>query len=314
MATSGSYDYNNTGTEIITAALRKCGVIAEGETPTAQMLADGLEDLERLTKAWQAAGIRLWKYEEMVLFLETSKQSYNLGPSGDRIVKKSALTTTALAADASDTATSITVDSATGFNVSDQIGIVMDDNTIHWTTISTIVGTTITIASGIDDDAADDNAVYVFTSKAPRPLQVTHGRVQLDTSSETVLNVGGREDYFSLANKSASGTPTDIYYNPTLTNGKLYVYPTVSDERQYLNLTTQIPIEDFDAASNDPDFPQEWFMPLVWNVAAQMYLEYGVNDPITVQKIEKEAEKWYEFVSGFDNEEADIVIEVNYGL
>lgn len=309
MATSGSTDHNNTRNEIIESALRKCGQLAEGETASSQQLDDAAEDLERLVKALQAQGLHLWKYEELVLFLEADKQSYSIGPTGDRVVSKDDLTTTTLSAAASSGASTVAVTSATGISDGDNIGIVMDDNTIHWTTVNGApVSTTVTLTTVTDDDAASGNKVYVFTSKASRPLQITHGRTQVDTTSEIPLRALGREDYFRLSNKSASGVPVEFYYNPTLTNGTLYIWPTVADERQYLNLTSQMPIEDFDAAGNNPDLPAEWLQTLIWGLAAEIYPEYGVTDPITVQKIEKNAEKWLDLASGFDVEEADIVI------
>jgi hypothetical protein len=309
VTTSGSADHTNTRNEIIESALRKMGQLAEGEPVTAQQIRDASGDLERLVKAWQAQGIHLWKYEELVLFLVAGQQSYALGPTGDRIVKKDDLTTSALSVDAVISATSITVSSATGISSGDNIGVVIDDNTIHWTTVNGApAGSVVTLTTGLDGAASSGNKVYVFTTKAPRPLQITQGRTQIDTTNEIEMTIQGREDYFALPNKSASDTPLNIFYNPTLTNGKLYVWPTASDERQFLNLTAKMPIEDFDAAGNNPDFPQEWHQALIWGLCAETYTEYGTIDPTTVAKIEKQADKWFSIVSDFDVEEADIVV------
>ena len=309
MTTSGTYTYNVTATQIINGAFRKCGVLEEGETPSAEMSADALEALEIMIKGWHSEGLHLWKYEEMILFLVTSQESYDLGPSGGNWVKKSDLTTTALASDAASSATTITVDSITGVADADIIGVVIDDNTIHWTTVNGAPsGSTITLTTGLDGAASTDNAVYAYTTKGPRPLQVTDGRVQVESTSETILTMKGRNDYFLLSNKSSKGTPVEAYYSPRLTNGKLYIWPTVNDERIFLNLTTQIPIEDITSSSNNLDFPQEWFLPLVWCLSQQIYVEFGVNDQVTVQKIEKEADKWYEKVLDFDIEEADLIL------
>lgn len=313
MATSGSYNLTTTGTEIIDFALRKCGIIAAGETATAEMLSNGLTDLNFMVKAWQAEGIHLWKYEEMVLFLVSGQKEYNLGETGGNWVKKSDLTTTAVKVAGSATDGTIDVDSITGISDEDYIGIVCDDNTIHWTTVNGApAGDTVTLTDALDAAAAVDNTVYVYTNKAPRPLQVTHARVQVDSTNETIFNLKGREDYFTLSNKSATGTPVEGHYNPRLTNGKLYVWPTTDDETKYLNLTTQIPIEDFDSAANNPDLPQEWFLPLGWCLAQHIYIDYGINDLVTTQKIEKEADKWYQKISDFDEETESLVISIDY--
>ena len=314
MATSGSYDSNSTRNQIIDTALRKIGVLAEGETSSSQQVADAASDMERMIKAWQGQGIHIWKETEAVLFLATSQSIYSLGATTtDHYVLYDDLTTTTLSAAAADTATSLTVSSISGISDGDYIGIVMDDTTIHWSTVNgTPAGSTVNIDDAIDDDAASGNAVYAYTSKAVRPLQVRSARVQLDSTSETIVTEVGGEGYFDLSNKSASGVPISYYYKPALSNGKLYLYPTTSDERYYLNLTTYIPIEDFDTSSNNPDFPVEWHEAIVWNLGKRLLPEYGINDPVTVQMVVGMAAESLQIASDFDVEEGDIIIMPDY--
>lgn len=242
-----------------------------------------------------------------------NQQSYALGPAGDRIVRKDDLVTTTLSADEAAAQTTLSVTSITGIADNDIIGIVLDDNTIHWSTVNgTPAGGAVIVDDALPSAASSGNKVYAFTSKAPRPLKITQGMIQVDATNETTLTILGREDYFALSNKSATGVTTQIFYNPTLTSGKLYVWPVITDERQFLNLTGRMPFEDFDAGGNNPDFPLEWHQPLVWMLCSEVYTEYGVTDPITVQKIEKQAEKWFTIVSDFDVEEADIIIQPDF--
>lgn len=314
MALSGSDNFTNTRDDIINAALRKTGQLAEGETATAQQVNDAAKDLERMVKLAQAAGLHLWKYEEMVLFLVADQQSYDLGTTtSENWVKKSDLVSTTLSAAASSTDTAMTVTSITGISDGDVVGVVVDDNTIHWTTVNGAPsGSTVTLTTGLDDDAASGNALYAYTNKATRPLQVTHGRAQVSTTSEIELTILAREDYFRLSNKAASGTVIQVYYNPRLTNGKLYVWPTAEDERVYLNLTTQISIQDFDAADNNPDFPAEWHEALVWNLAKRLIPEYGIVDQATITMITGLAQETWQLASEFDAEEADVIFAPDF--
>jgi hypothetical protein len=310
MTLSGSSDFTNTRNEILYAAMRKCGMLAEGETPTAQMISDAADCLERIVKAWQAEGLHLWTYAEYKLFLETGKAKYSIGSTGDHVVNEDDLTTTVVKVAGVATDLTIDVDSITGISDGDYIGIVMDDDTIHWTTVNGApAGDTVTLTAALDAAAAIDNAVYVYTTKAVRPLQVTHGRTQVDSTNEIILDILGREDYFSLSNKTASGVPVQIYYNPSLTNGTLYVWPTVSDETQYLNLTVQKPIDDFDAAGNNPSLPVEWLQPLVWNTALDLGPEYGIDDSLYAM-IKERADYWYERLLESDTEQADLILTV----
>lgn len=312
MGLSGSSDYDSTRNEIINFALRKTGQLAEGETASSQQVQDAAEDLETLIKLWQAAGLHLWKYEEMVLFLIKEQESYDI-PGSENWVKESDLTTTTTNTDEVISSTSIGVTSITGMSSADIIGIAVDDNTIHWDVINGApTGTTVTLTTGLDVAATSGNAVYVYTSAAVRPLQITHGRTQVSTGSEVEITMIGREDYFRLSNKAASGSVVQAYYNPKLTNGKLYVWPTTSDERQFLNLTTQISIEDMDAAGNNPDFPTEWLAALKWNLAEWLLPEYGMTDQVTVGLIQGMAAKTYKLAEDYDIEEADIIFAPNY--
>lgn len=300
MATSGSSNFNQTRNEIVSAALRKCGVLAEGQTATAQMIADGSEDLNRLMKAWQAEGIHIWTYLELVLLLNKTSQFYNLGATGDHCVVKDNLVTTSLAADAALGAGSVTLASVTGVATTYNIGILMDDGNIHWTTVNGApAGVVVTLTAVTTAAATSGNTVYVYQTKANRPLRIHHARAQLTSTSELEMRPIGRDDYFRLTNKSATGVPVQYHYEPKLENGRLYIWTLPSSLAYKINLTAIRAIEDFDAAGNTGDMPQEYQTAIVWNLAAEIAPEYGVDDS-TFMRIQAKAESWYNFISGLD--------------
>lgn len=308
MARSGSDNYAVTRNDIINRALRKIGQLAEGETASAQQINDGADDLESMAKHWQTAGLHLWKYEEMVLFLVLGQKSYDLGPTTtENWVRETDLVETTLTADAVISATTITVDSITGIANADFIGVSVDDATIHWTTVNGAPsGSTVTLTTGLDVAATSGNKVYAYTSKAVRPLGITQIRTQIDDNSEITHEALSRDEYFGLANKAATGSAIQFYYNPRLDNGRLYPWPTSDDEREFLNVTSQIQIEDFDGSGNNPDLPIEWADPLVWNLAKRLLSEYGVIDPTTVQLVLGMAQETYEAAEDFDSEDTSL--------
>jgi hypothetical protein len=65
-----------TGTEtvrdIVTDALRKIGVVAEGEPPNADQIAAGMRALNRMLKGWQNRGYNLWTVAQMTVALTTA--------------------------------------------------------------------------------------------------------------------------------------------------------------------------------------------------------------------------------------------------
>src|SRR5438105_8135881 len=79
MTTSGTSSYNPAATFIISAALRKLGVINEDETPTAGQFADCMTALNSMTKEWEATGIHIWTEQEGILFLQQYQRRYLIG-------------------------------------------------------------------------------------------------------------------------------------------------------------------------------------------------------------------------------------------
>lgn len=101
----------------------------------------------------------------------------------------------------------------------------------------------------------------------PRPLRLISCRRENSSGIEVEVDVVTRQEYKMLPQKDTQSPVTLVYYDPQLTNGVLYVWPTGSTNDKILNLTFQRPIEDIDATSNTFDFPQEWYLTIVYNLA-----------------------------------------------
>ena len=77
MATSSIYSYQLTRNQIIESALRKLGVLAEGQTPSAQNYADGMMALNTVISQLRAVGMPLWARSEYTFTPTTS--TYTIG-------------------------------------------------------------------------------------------------------------------------------------------------------------------------------------------------------------------------------------------
>lgn len=64
MATSSTYEYQLTRNQIIESALRKLGVLAEGQTPSTQNYSDGMMALNAVIAQLRAIGMPLWARSE----------------------------------------------------------------------------------------------------------------------------------------------------------------------------------------------------------------------------------------------------------
>jgi len=305
MATSGSADYNDTQSEIVTDALVLCGAIEAGDTPSAEDSAYAVRQLNRMVKAWQADGTHLWKVEEAVVFLTKGKTKYLLGSDHASLENVK----TELAADVLPGAGSITVDSITDIANADTVGVVLDDGTIHWTTVNGAPsGVTVTLTDVTTGAASTDAHVYIYTTRLVRPLRMTSARRRDDAGNDIPMLEWDRTTYFDTPNKTAQSPPTAVYYDPQLTNGELHVWPAPDTVNDRLLLAVDMPIEDFDAAGDTPDLPQEWLDCLVWSLARKLCPSYGTpreqRDEIAAEAADlfTTATGWDRDVEGFSVE------------
>lgn len=79
MATSGITISELSRDQIITRALRKIGVLAEGVAASATQLSEGAEALGPLVKEMQTLGMPLWKRTDYALTLTNGVSSYTIG-------------------------------------------------------------------------------------------------------------------------------------------------------------------------------------------------------------------------------------------
>ena len=275
MATSGSVNFSVTRDDIIKHALLKIGATAADETPSAADVSDAAFSLNMMIKAWNANGLQLWLQKRATLFLAKTTHQYSLGPTGGHATHSYTRTTLSAAEAAGQTILSVTSES--GMTVADYIGVVLDDGTLHWSTISSLA--TLTIAVALPSAAASGNSVYFYTTKMHRPLRILYAWLHnVLTNADTPLEmIKDRELYFRIYDKTNDTNPTRIYYDPQLTDGVLYTNYEQTNVNETLEMSYHRPIEDFDVATDNPDFPQEWYEPLVYGLALRLAPDNGRN-------------------------------------
>lgn len=118
------------------------------------------------------------------------------------------------------------------------------------------------------------------TINIPKPLKVQQiYNHNLTSNIDIPMRALTKQEYNMLGNKTSSGNPIQAYYNPQLDYGILSVFPVPSTVEQTKNVITifyQRPFEDFDASTDTPDFPQEWFDAVMYGLATRLAPEYGV--------------------------------------
>ena len=275
MATSGSIDFNRDRNQIVTDALLLAGIIEAGEPPAAEEMEYGAAALNKMVKAWQGKGLHLWTKADATLFFVRGQARYAIGAAGDHAAIDPVKTELSVAAVATDP--TVTVDSATGIANADNIGIELDDLTLHWTTVSGApAGDVITLAVAMPSAAAVDGHVYAYTKRLDRPLRCMDYQRLDDADQDIPIISFSREEYFDTPNKTTIAKTTEVYYDAQLDLGQMYLWPTPDTVRDRLKFTAILPLEDFDAATDNPHFPQEWLEAIEFNLAVRLAPAFGV--------------------------------------
>lgn len=304
MAVSGSKDYSITRADIIESALRKLGEYDQGEAPSGDDTKAAALALNLLVKEFAGRGIDIWLRDEITLFLQPDTRTYSLGTAH----ATTSFVETTLSSSASAGATVLSVTSSSGMTAADNIGIKLTDNSIHWDTIASVDNATqVTVTTGLASAAASGKKVYAYTTKAGRPTKLIHAYRRDKNGYDTQVSIIGEKEYRNQSNKGSDGPPVEIWYQPTLTTGTLYVWPVDGGANwDKLVLSAQYYPDDFDAASNNPEFPIEWGNTLVWCLAAELASEYGLPDR-EQSRVWQIAEFKLDQMLDFDVENADVV-------
>jgi hypothetical protein len=136
--------------------------------------------------------------------------------------------------------------------------------------------TSIPLTSGVSSYELGDG----MTIDIPKPLKVIQAYNHNVTSNVDVpMRIITKQEYNMLGNKTSSGNPIQIYYDPQRNYGILNVFPVPSTVEQSANeliIHYQRPFEDFDASTDEPDFPQEWYDAVTYGLATRLAPEYGI--------------------------------------
>ena len=114
----------------------------------------------------------------------------------------------------------------------------------------------------------------------PKPLKIlqawSHNSA---TNVDVPMRIVTQQEYNMLGNKVVTGAPVQIWYHPLVDTGELHLYlspDSYTETFLTLHFVYQAPFADFDAATDVPDFQQEWFDAITYGLASRLAPEYGV--------------------------------------
>lgn len=166
--------------------------------------------------------------------------------------------------------------------------------------------TTYTLGGTATDFFYAENDV-IKTAVTNKPLIIIQGflrNIESTPNIDSPMMLISRQEYNTLGSKFSTGTMNSFFYDVRNLDGKLNVFltPTTDTATNYeFHFVYQRPIYDITTAQASPDFPNEWMNTLVWNLADQLAIEYGV--PMgNRQEIALRARAYIEQLEGWDVE------------
>jgi hypothetical protein len=143
-----------------------------------------------------------------------------------------------------------------------------------------------------------------------RPLRIYEAdRKETSTGITTSLTRLTLDEYENLPNKNQTGVPTQYFFEPTLNNSTLKLWPapdatTASDYT--VELVVQAPLEDLDSGTDDFDFPQYWLEAIIYGLAVRLAPRYGGLGIQERSMLRREAKEVLDLAISFDVEYGSI--------
>jgi len=272
MSTSGTYRHVVNFNEIAEEALDLLQIGGDGETLSGDMQQRARRTTNFMLKAWEGQGIHLWTFEEGSLFLAKGQSKYNFTTSN---LANTWHETTLSAAEALGQ-TVLSCTSTANITVADIIGIVLDDKTLHWTTVVSKTSTTVTVAVALPSAAASGNFVRNYVPSSFIPVtRVMETRRRESSTYEQDMNFESRKDYFHLPDKTSTGQPIQSYFSRQNPDGVMYLWPAPDDANTVINFTYERPIQTIVSGTDNFDVPNYWYEAIIYGLAERLILKFG---------------------------------------
>lgn len=325
---SDSTNYSIDRDTIITEALELINILGSGESPSAADITSCSRSMELMLKSWVNMGIGLWLVDEAVLFLEDGVNKYSIYNDGNtptgmstiyRVGASGRRTTTSAAANSGQADIVTTEDiSSHCVNSTTKIAVQLTDGTWQHATVSSISTTTITLDANLSAAVDSGATVYTFEERfaqsASERIYKPHNFIYRDETGDNdrpMQHISREEYYNNYGSKTSEGPVIDVWFQDSLKQQLLHVYPTSQDAKHTIRFQFQREIQDMDAATNEPAFPIEWADTITWNLAYRVSFKYGVPKD-TQQLVGRMAEASLMNAMYFDTDEASLYLEPNF--
>ena len=120
------------------------------------------------------------------------------------------------------------------------------------------------------------------TSKLLKPIQAWNR--QTSSQVDIPMRMISRQEYNILGNKSTTGNPIQLFFNPNRDSTEIKLFPTPDSQSAAQNvvyIVAQRSYESFPSGTQystiTPDFPQEWYEAIKYGLAVRLAGEYNID-------------------------------------
>lgn len=303
-----SQNFEMTVDEIVEEAFDLLQIGVEGEDLTADMYKRGRRSLNLMLQSVQTDGLTLAVQEDGALFLRAGVERYDLSDTTTNKITNRYYETT-LAADADSPDSTITVSSDDDINDGDTIGILLDDNSIQWTTVNGApAADVVTLDDNITGPAASGNQVFNFRDTFKKVSRILDFRRTDFFTNDTPMDHTTRQTYFNLPNKSTTGIPVQIYHDRG--KNEVFMYPAPQDSCNIVKFMYEIEIPNAENGSEKLTLPKYALEKICLGLASRLTMKYRVPDSVK-QDVQNAAKVAWDKEMVFDDEVGSLHVVLN---
>lgn len=274
MATSGSRNYVITRDNIIEFALRTIGVLGLGDSATTAMKSEAADALNIMVLSWQNDGVFLWTQADDVQIYTAATANYTL--DSDILEVKNVFWR--------------------------HDGIDMPLKALTREEYKNIA----------DKDTAGTPTSYLIDYQLAAPVLYTWPVYAYTTSLVTGTDANtylAKLDHTSAsATYPITGASYATYWeSSTETTGGAWVTATAYYSG-HVRYTKVYRLQDFDSASDNPDFPVRWYKALVYGLAVELAPQWGKIGEVDFKTLGMIAEREKIRALNANNESADLSV------
>ncbi len=321
MSTSGSTNFTVTRNEIVRLALLQCNGIEENEDVGTQQLQDACKILNIFIKKINTRK-PLWGMVDYTIPLYDNKQSYTLGPAGNKNINrpltlgKQARQVTGMNGTNETPIVQVSRDEYMGLPVKSSVG---DANLFYydpqltkgvlyvWPVASTASTSLSTGSPGNWTVSATATEYYytgtLLTSK-PYFVFINSSGIMVEMTEGTAGSLSPYQ--YAWGDHDSLGHSTLYVWSatdPDITSGSVKCLTTNPTK---IIVTANRPLEDLDGSAENPDFPIEAVEMMVFNLAYRLAPMYDVNRVVPLKVLADEYRTEY---LGNDSESVNLSIQ-----